>query len=544
MKKLAHSFILSLGLVCHLGAVDVSTLSPIEQNATTPPPLPMSKANVFGGHLFNGNFTKVQQHIYNPDYRIGIGDVISLKMWGAFSYEQPLTVDSQGNIFIPSVGTVQLLGARNGDMVSIITEKVKRVYKENVFVYADMGAYQNVSVFVTGNVNKPGLYQGLSSDSLMQYIDKAFGINPEYGSFRKIKVLRDNKVLKDIDLYDFLLQGQMELFAFRSGDVILIESVGPYIGVSGEVLRPFRFESKEATISLAELARLSGIKPTATNAVVKSYSSDNRLSVKSYALAEFKNVTCKSGDTVEFMPDHSMAEVQISVEGEHDGLHTLVLKKGATLGDLKKLLQVNNQSNAEALQVYRKSVALMQKKLLDAQLKELETVALTTPSVSTEEATIRAKEAQTILDFIARAKKVEPKGQIVINEKTPVDSIVLEDGDTISIPTKNNIVIVQGEVALPGAFTYADGQNINDYLALAGDVSDRANTERILVIKANGKAEKYNDSFFTGTSKPKIDKGDAILVLPKAESKNLQVTSMVSQILYHIAVATKVVLDI
>ena len=103
MKKLAHSFILSLGLVCHLGAVDISTLSPVEQNATTPPPPPMSKANVFGAHLFNGNFTKVQQHIYNPDYRIGIGDVISLKMWGAFSYEQPLTVDSQGNIFIPKI---------------------------------------------------------------------------------------------------------------------------------------------------------------------------------------------------------------------------------------------------------------------------------------------------------------------------------------------------------------------------------------------------------------------------------------------------------
>ena len=543
MKKLALSLILPLGLVCHLGAVDVSNLMPVDQNTTITPTPPVKNA-IFGAHLFNGNFTKVQQHIYNPEYRIGIGDVISLKMWGAFSYEQPLVVDSQGNIFIPGVGTVQLLGVRNGDLVTLITEKVKKVYKENVFVYADMGAYQNVSIFVTGNVSKPGLYQGLSSDSLLQYIDKAFGINPEYGSFRKIKILRDNNVLKDVDLYDFLLQGKMELFAFRSGDVILVESVGSYIGISGEVLRPYRFESKETTTTLAELARLSGIKPTATNAVVKSYTSDNRLTVTSYALEEFASVTCKSGDEVEFMPDHATAEVQISVEGEHDGLHALVLKKGATLGDLKKLLHVNNQSNIEAIQVYRKSVALMQKKLLDAQLKELETVALTTPSVSTEEATIRAKEAQTILDFIARAKKVEPKGQIVINEKTPVESIVLENGDTINIPTKNNIIIVQGEVALPGAFTYAQGQNIDDYLSLAGDVSTRANMERILVVKANGKAEKYDTSLFSSSGKPKVDKGDSILVLPKAESKNLQITSMVTQILYHIAVATKVVLDI
>lgn len=98
MKKLTLSFILSLGFICNIGAVDVSTIMPVDQNGTLPPPL--SKNNIFGEHLFNGNFTKVQQHIYNPEYRIGIGDVISLKMWGAFTYEQPLTVDSQGNIFI------------------------------------------------------------------------------------------------------------------------------------------------------------------------------------------------------------------------------------------------------------------------------------------------------------------------------------------------------------------------------------------------------------------------------------------------------------
>lgn len=539
MKKLYLSLIIAF--TCNANAVDLGAISQVEQNASEPS---SKTSSVFGAHLFNGNFSKVVQHVYNPDYRIGVGDVVSLKMWGAFSYEQPLAIDSQGNIFIPSVGTVQLLGVRNGDLVNIITEKVKKVYKENVFVYADMGAYQTVSVFVTGNVNKPGLYQGLSSDSLMQYLDKASGISSENGSFRKISILRENKLYKRIDLYDFLLQGQMELFAFRSGDVVLVESVGAYISVNGEVLRPFRFESKEPTMSLSELAKLSGIKPTATNAVVKSYGQDNRLNVQSYPSSAFPTVTCKAGDAVEFMPDHSTGDIQVAIEGEHDGLHTLVLKKGATLGTLKKALHFNAQSNTEAIQVFRKSVAQMQKKLIEAQLKELETLALTTPSVTPQEATMRTQESKAILEFIERAKKVEPKGQIVINEKTPAESIVLEEGDTIQIPNKNNIIIVQGEVALPGAFTYADGQNIDDYIAQAGDLSERANNERILVIKASGKAEKYDTSLFAMSGKPTINKGDAILVLPKAEGKSLQVTSMMSQILYHIAVATKVVLDI
>lgn len=540
MKRLTFSIasLLNAALLC---ALDISSIAVNDQNNTTS--ISQTPKGIFGEHLFNGGFTKASQHIYNPDYRLAIGDVVTVKMWGAFEYEQPHTIDSQGNIFIPRIGVVKLLGLRNGDLVSTITDNVKKVYRNNVYVYADMGAYQNVSVFVTGNVNKPGLYQGLSSDSLIQYLDKASGINTQYGSFRRITVLRDSKPYKKIDLYDFMLKGQMEMFAFRSGDVILVESVGSYVSATGEVQRPFRFESKEA-ITVSELATISGIKPTATNAVVKSYSSDNRLKVKSYPIKEFEKITLRSGDSVEFMPDYSASMVQISVEGEHEGLHTLVIPKGTTLAKLREMITFNAESNGDAIQVYRKSVAEMQKKLIDAQLRELETIALTTPSISPQESSMRSQESQSILQFIERAKKVEPRGQIVISEKSALENIVLQEGDTINIPTKNNIVVVQGEVALPGAFTYVNGHNLDDYINMAGDMSERANTERILVIRANGKAEKYNASLFAINAKPSIEKGDAILVLPKAEGRSLMTTSVITQILYQIAIVAKVVLDI
>ncbi|MDD2829551.1 MAG: polysaccharide export protein [Sulfuricurvum sp.] len=539
MKTLKF-FTLQLLLSINLFAVDVSSITMSEANNSSISPI--STKAIFGAHLFNGNFTQSTQHIYNPDYRLAIGDVVTIKMWGAFDYEQPLTIDSQGNIFIPRVGTVQLLGIRNGDLVTTITNNVKKVYRNNVYVYADMGAYQNVSLFVTGNVNKPGLYKGLSSDSLLQYIDKASGINPEFGSFRRISVLRDNKILKKIDLYDFMLNGQMELFAFRTGDVILVDSVGTYISALGEVQRPFRFEAKELTMSLSELARLSGIKPTATNAVVKNYGSDNHLNIKSYPFNKFNSITLSSGDTVEFLPDYSASNVQITIDGEHSGLHTLIVPKGTTLGKLRQQIHFNTESNVDAIQIYRKSVAEIQKKLIDAQLHELETLALTTSSVSPQEASMRSQETQSILQFIDRAKKVEPTGQITISDLSALDTIVLQEGDTIRVPTKNNIVVVQGEVALPGAFTYMDKYTLNDYIAMAGDISERANKERILVIRASGKAEKYDASMFSFNNQPKMEKGDSVLVLPKAESQTLQVASAITQILYQIAIAANVVL--
>ena len=86
--------------------------------------------SVFGENLFNGNFTMVSQHIYNPDYILAIGDVVNVKLWGAYEFEKQLTIDSQGNIFLPKVGVINLLGVKNSNLVMTISRRVKRVFKE------------------------------------------------------------------------------------------------------------------------------------------------------------------------------------------------------------------------------------------------------------------------------------------------------------------------------------------------------------------------------------------------------------------------------
>lgn len=495
--------------------------------------------SVFGENLFNGNFTMVSQHIYNPDYILAIGDVVNVKLWGAYEFEQQLTIDSQGNIFLPKVGVIRLLGVKNSNLVMTISKSVKRVFKENVHVYADMGIYQNVSIFVTGNVNKPGLYQGLSSDSLIQFIDKAGGINPQYGSFRNITVVRNNQPYKSIDLYDFMVDGKIEMFALKNGDVILVGSVGAYMSASGEVLRSYRFEAKDGTMSLKELSRLAGIKPVVTQAIVRSHTDNSQIQINSYPLAEFDSVSLRAGDAVEFMTDYSAREVRVNIDGEHSGSRAIVMPKGATLGDLMDKIGFNPQSNIDALQLFRKSVAKMQKNLIESHLRELESIALTTSSDTTQEAQIRATEAKAILDFIERARMVEPKGQVVISNKDDIYQIVLQEDDTIYIPTKDNIVIVQGEVSMPGAFTHVADSDIEDYIKMAGDLSSRADSSRVILVSANGKAGKFRAS-----SGENVYPGDSILVLPKVETKMLQATSILTQILYQLAIAAKVVIDL
>ncbi|EAJ1349703.1 polysaccharide export protein [Campylobacter coli] len=543
MKKI---LILFLSCIFCFGAIDVSQIGSNENSSTTsssqnienniskstPAQIP-----VFGAELFNGNFKNYTQRVYNPDYKIAVGDQVSLKIWGAVEFEQILVVDSQGNIFIPKVGAVNLLGVKNSALVSVIKAQVNKIYKNNVFVYADMNAYQNVSVFVTGSVNAPGLYQGLSSDSVIQYLDKAGGINLEYGSFRDIQILRNNTVIKKIDLYDFLLKGQMDLFPFRSGDVVLVGNVQSYVFANGDVQKPFRFELANDIKTLADLARVSGARPIVTNAVLRSYGNDHRLEVSAYNKMQFSKVLLKTGDEVQFNPEYISQNISITVNGEHSGLKTLIVRKGTTLEDVSRLIVANGQSDMNALQVFRKSVAKTQKDLINAQLKELETLALTSPSVTSQGAAIKAEQAKLILEFIQRAREVEPRGQIVIDKPKSYGSVLLEEGDIINVPSKNNLVIVQGEVTLPGAFVYNKGESLKYYINLAGGYGERADTSKVLVIRNNGKAQKYSGSI-------DMMPGDSVLVLPKVDSENLQIFSMLTQILYQIAVATNVVLKL
>lgn len=495
-------------------------------------------SKTFGAHLFSGNFKQLSKNAYNPDYKIVVGDSINIKLWGAVELSQNSIVDSQGNIFIPQVGVIHLLGVSNKDLVKTIQDKVKATYKANVYSYADMDTYQSVSVFVTGNVNKPGLYEGLSSDSLIQFIDKAGGINLEYGSFRNIKILRDNKEIKSIDLYDFLLNGKLDYVLFKNADVILVNQINGYVSVDGDVHKPYRFELGTNLKTLEELAFISNIKPTTTNAIVKSYDENNKITLNSYKKSDFKNIMLKTADEVEFRPDHVANKINIKIEGEHNGLHSLVIDKNTTLQQVLDEVITNDRSDMKSVQIYRKSIAKLQKKLIDAQLKELETLALTTSSSTLEEAKIRDSWSDKVLKFIERAKNIEPKGQIIIDSEDLYSSIVLEDGDIINIPSKTNLVTVQGEVTLPGTFIHKEKLKINSYIKMAGELNKRADKKKILVIHTNGKVD------ISKGSSTKIYAGDSILVLPKVDTYNLQVASVITQIVYQIAVATKVVLDV
>ena len=116
-----------------------------------------------------------------------------------------LTVDPQGQIFIPNAGPIPVIGIRNADLQTHVAKSIGQTFKANVNSYTSLAAAQPVRVFVGGNVMRPGLYDGTSLDSILHYLDQAGGIDPDRGSFLRVQVKRGQSVRATANLYDFLL---------------------------------------------------------------------------------------------------------------------------------------------------------------------------------------------------------------------------------------------------------------------------------------------------------------------------------------------------
>src|SRR5690606_35913202 len=122
----------------------------------------------------------------------------------------------------PNVGPVRLAGVRNEDLNSVVQAAVRQVYRNNVDVYASLEASQPVRVFVTGFVRAPGQYPGTAAESILGYLARAGGIDPERGSYIDVRLLRGSNVRATFDLYDFLLEGQLEAVQLQDGDTIVV----------------------------------------------------------------------------------------------------------------------------------------------------------------------------------------------------------------------------------------------------------------------------------------------------------------------------------
>lgn len=507
------------------------TYGPVSAPPQDPDALPP-----FGANLFTGGFRGAMGDGLNADYRIKPGDQITVRAWGAFEFDRVLPVDAQGNIFIPGSGPLNVEGQNSQQVDGSVRGAITSVYPDNVEVYTNVQGVQPVAVFVTGYVESPGRYAGTPNDSLLYFLDQAGGIDQDLGSYRQIRVIRDDRTVATVDLYDFLINGTIARPQFQDGDTIVVEERGPAIAVVGDVHREHRYELIGNQLSGAEIINLARLRSGVSHVLLRGDRDDGPIA-QYFPINLFAGQTVRSGDEVVFSADQRSETIVVEIEGSYYGPSRFALPRNARLSELLDAIAVpENMTAVESISLQRESVRQQQAQSLQDSLRRLETTYLGASSRTDQEAQIRLQEAELIERFIERARELEPSGRLVVASSDGITDIRLQDGDVITIPEISDSVLISGEILVPQAAVFRPGMSVIDYVESAGGFTERADRDQILLVRQNGAVEHARNT--------PLRPGDEILVMPKAPTHNLQLASTLTQILFQIAVTTRVALDL
>jgi protein involved in polysaccharide export with SLBB domain len=508
------------------GEVDIKRLLP-SSGEDLPPP--------YGANLFAGGYETERTDGLNANYPIAAGDKINIWLWGGVSYSNLVTVDNQGNIFIPKIGPIKVRGVKASQINAFVTAKIKATYTNNVNVYVNLLSTTPVSVYLSGPVIRPGQYAGMASDSLLYFLKRAGGIDSVRGSYRDIEVLRNNKVIAKVDLYRFVQTGQLPNINFKNKDVILVQPQKSAINVSGAVRNPFRFELDHKISTGRELSDYARPLAKISHVGVYGHRENGPFSVY-LEEQDFQDFELQDGDSVVFNADLHAQVIDVQISGSYLGPSYFAVKNSTRLHDLLNHIPINPKlTDSKSIYILRESVAQRQKQLLNDSLDRLERSVFTAPISSDGGASIRAKEAEMVMQFAEKARKVQPLGKVIVSDNGVTANILLEKGDQVVIPHYTDLIQVAGEVMMPQAVVFNSDAKRDDYIAWAGGFTDRAEDQKISIVRANG--------MVVFDTNAQIRRGDQIIVMPKVDAKTMQTVKDMTQIIYQIAVAANVVLD-
>lgn len=239
---------------------------------TTPAPKGPQGLDYFGYDIFKhipAAFEPTAIGPVDPGYLLGPGDVLKLTVWGEAEFQYQLEVDREGRIFIPNVGQVFVMGTPLNTLEDKLKKQLSKYYSglatrpPRVFMDVSITKLRPLRIFVMGEVKQPGGYT-ISSYATVFNALYSVGGPLVRGSLRNVKVLRDNKVVATVDLYDYLLRGdQTSDVRLQNNDLVFIVPRGKTVSIRGEVRRPAVYELRENEHLITLIGYAGGLLSTA-----------------------------------------------------------------------------------------------------------------------------------------------------------------------------------------------------------------------------------------------------------------------------------------
>ena len=415
-------------------------------SADVPPALSTSLQQ-FGYDTFNqtvSTFSPVGNVPVGPGYIIGPGDQFTITTWGTTEGIYTVRVTKEGKITLPKVGVVPVAGLRFGKLERTLRRHLSKYYS-NFNLSVAMGELKTITVYVVGEVSRPGSYSVNSLTTAYGALFAAGGPTKK-GTMRSIQVLRSGRILKTIDLYDFLLRGDRSLdMKLRHEDTVFVPLIGPVAAVAGTVFRPAIYEMKGQETIGGLIQSAGGIMPIAIASRLQLYRfAENRKKVildieLSKATSPAKKAPelrqkARNMDLISILPIYDKVWEMVSVRGHVRHPGDFEWKEGLRLKDIIRKAQLLPTTDLRRGEVIRLTKDYMNREILPVNLSAL------------------------MDDDASQNIALQPRDQIRI----------------YTTYRKDETVAITGEVLRPGTYEIKKGERLSDLLRRAGGYTEEA----------------------------------------------------------------------
>jgi protein involved in polysaccharide export with SLBB domain len=407
-----------------------------------PPPAAAAPLSVYGLDFFNQNTIKFEpnSNLATPKgYVIGPGDELIVLITGLNESSVRSKVTPEGNLQIPYAGIVYVNGFTIEQATNLIRGKMTKIYpglsNGQTQLSVNLGNTRSIKVTIVGEVKTPGSYTLSSLSTLYNALYNSGGPSAN-GSLRYIELIRNNKVYKTVDFYNFLqhaiLEGNVRL---EDQDVIRIPVYKKRVAIRGEVKRPAIYELKEGEQLDDLITYAGGFTDIAYKGIAKVEQINNlEREVKDVPANLFGSVTPHNGDMVTIGAITNRYTNRVILQGAVYQPGPYELTAGLTLSSLLKL--------AQGL----KPEAYMERGYIKRVLPSLE---------------------RQFISF-KPADILAGKNDIPLMRE---DSITIQEESTF---ISQQGVTVAGHVRTPSKFVYSKGMKLADVIAMAGGFDDQA----------------------------------------------------------------------
>ena len=441
---------------------------------------------LYGSSLFaNPQTFRVDSSAPVPgNHIIGQGDEIKLQIWGGVEYAGSLTVDRNGQVHIPQVGTFLIAGTPAAQVEQVLRREIGKNFT-NFQLSTSMGKLEGIQIYVVGQARKPGSYT-LSSLSTLANALFASGGPSAQGSMRHIQLKRRGQLVTTLDLYEFISQGDKNHdVTLQAGDVIVIPPVGPQVAVTGALDQAAIYELKTAGSStVQEILGLGGgmsVLASTHKALIE------RIDPTKTPARQVENLLLDAQGMQSVLRDGDI----VTLLGISPAFANAVTLQGNVAAPLRyqwfegmKIRDLIPETNALITSDYYQRKNILVQSIDESQTKG---------AGKDVEKRVRSMVDQINWDYavVERLDKKQLKTQLIsfnlgraILQGDETQNLTLEPGDVVTILSEKDLKLpadrqtrlirVEGEVIAPGLYEIQPGETMVDLIQRIGGVTPQA----------------------------------------------------------------------